>query len=146
MQWITHESWMPGGASVAFVDWPRGMRAIDVDTGDVRWITRFPAWHAHPDDSGGASSATPISPTAGCTSFRRRCEKPRRRSLRAKSSSEGAHWGGPFPYNDGPVEVEARAAHPSASAAFRPTARACCSPRTRSGHAQLYEVMLEETQ
>ena len=53
-------------ASVAFVDWPRGMRVIDVDTGAVRWITRFPAWHAAPDDARTAhSSATPTFPDRG---------------------------------------------------------------------------------
>ena len=41
-----------GRRELAFVDWPNGRRAIDVDSGAVRWITRFPAWHAHPDDTG----------------------------------------------------------------------------------------------
>ena len=51
-QWITHESWLAGRRELAFVDWPNGMRAIDVDSGAIRWITRFPARHAHPDDTG----------------------------------------------------------------------------------------------
>ena len=41
MQWVTHEVWVPGRRTVAFVDWPRGMRMIDVDRGVVRSIT-FP--------------------------------------------------------------------------------------------------------
>jgi oligogalacturonide lyase len=33
MQWVTHEVWLPGRRAIAFVDWPRGMRLIDIDTG-----------------------------------------------------------------------------------------------------------------
>ena len=53
------------------------------------------------------SSSTTIRPTQAA-----------RRSAPARPSSEGKHWGGPFPYNDGPVAVEAAPAHPSASAIF----------------------------
>ena len=52
MQWVTHEVWVPGRRTVAFVDWPRGMRMIDVDRGVVRQLTYSPAWHAAPDDAG----------------------------------------------------------------------------------------------
>ena len=41
MQWVTHEVWVPGRRTVAFVDWPRGMRMIDVDRGVVRQLTYF---------------------------------------------------------------------------------------------------------
>ena len=34
MQWVTHEVWVPGRRAVAFVDWPRGTRLIDTDSGE----------------------------------------------------------------------------------------------------------------
>ena len=48
MQWVTHEVWVPGRRTVAFVDWPRGMKMIDVDRGVIRQLTYSPAWHAAP--------------------------------------------------------------------------------------------------
>ncbi len=51
MQWVTHEVWLPGRRAIAFVDWPRGMRPIDIDTGKAEWLHRFPSWHAAPDAS-----------------------------------------------------------------------------------------------
>ena len=52
MQWVTHEVWLPGRKAIAFVDWPRGMRLIDIETGKAEWLHRFPAWHAAPDATG----------------------------------------------------------------------------------------------
>ena len=31
-EWITHESWLPKTNEIAFVDWPNGMRAINIHT------------------------------------------------------------------------------------------------------------------
>ena len=52
MQWVTHEVWLPNRRAIAFVDWPRGMRLIDLESGDTTWLSRFPAWHAAPDSAG----------------------------------------------------------------------------------------------
>ena len=83
--------------------------AVDVDSGgraldhDVPGLAR-----GRPTRRGGASSATPRSPMAGCTSYARGegRARPNGCACRARATS-GAHWGGPFPYNDGPVAVEA---------------------------------------
>ena len=38
-EWITHEVWLPGRRELAFVDWPKGIRAIHVDSGAERRVT-----------------------------------------------------------------------------------------------------------
>ncbi|MCZ7564083.1 MAG: oligogalacturonate lyase family protein [Burkholderiales bacterium] len=107
-QWITHESWIPGTRELAFVDWPRGMKAVNVDTGAVRDITRFPAWHAVADCRGERIVCDTTFPDRGLHVFPvRGAEHAVRRLCCPRSSNAGAHWGGPFPYNDGPREVYA---------------------------------------
>jgi len=139
-QWITHESWLRGRRELAFVDWPNGMRAIHVGTGALRWITRFPAWHAHPDDSGSWIVCDTNFPDRGIHKFlvgdnqaEKLCEP--------RSSSIGTHWAGPFPYNDGPREVYApQHTHPHPRPS--PDGSRVLYTSDASGHAQLYEVML----
>ena len=60
----------------------------------------------------------------------------------SNATSEGKHWGGPFPYNDGPVAVEA-AQHTHPHPRFAPDNSGVLFTSDKSGHAQLYEVMLE---
>ena len=117
---------------------------MDVDSGAVRRLTRFPAWHAAPDDAGDASSATRLFPIAGCTFRVLGARGSRRREAAcAAASSEGAHWGGPFPYNDGPLAVDApQHTHPHPR--FSPDGSRVLYTSDASGHAQLYEVLLEE--
>jgi oligogalacturonide lyase len=57
------------------------------------------------------------------------------------ATNEGKHWGGPFPYNDGPVAVEARQ-HTHPHPRFSPDGERIVFTSDRSGHAQIYEVML----
>ena len=140
LQWLTHESWLRGRRELAFVDWPHGMRAVNVDTGAVRWITRFPAWHAHPDASGSWIVCDTKAPDIGVHRFdigQDRAEK----LCEPKSSSVGEHWAGPFPYNDGPREVYApQHTHPHPRPS--PDGKRVLYTSDVSGHAQLYEVML----
>lgn len=140
MQWITHESWLRGRRELAFVDWPNGMRAIDVASGALRWITRFPAWHAHPDDTGRWMACDTNFPDIGIHRFdigRDQAEK----LCEPRSSSVGAHWAGPFPYNDGPREVYApQHTHPHPRPS--PDGSRVLYTSDVTGHAQLYEVML----
>jgi oligogalacturonide lyase len=170
LQWITHETWLPGTRELAFVDWPRGMKAVDVDTGAVRTLTGFPAWHAVADRAGrrivcdttfpdrGVFVIEVPSPDgcggAGCDGAepdRERCASrdPTGRVGAAqplhvccpRSSNAGAHWAGPFPYNDGPVEVYApQHTHPHPR--FSPDGRRVLYTSDASGHAQLHEVLL----
>jgi len=140
LQWITHESWIRGRRELAFVDWPHGMRAVHVDSGELRWITRFPAWHAHPDSSGRWFVCDTNFPDIGLHRFdigENRAQK----LCEPKSSSVGAHWAHPFPYNDGPRTVYApQHTHPHPRPS--PDGRRVLYTSDASGHAQLYEVML----
>ena len=140
LQWITHESWIRGRRELAFVDWPHGMRAVQVDTGELSWITRFPAWHAHPDTSGRWFVCDTNFPDRGIHRFFVG-ESEAEKLCEPRSSSVGAHWAGPFPYNDGPREVYApQHTHPHPRPS--PDGKRVLYTSDASGHAQLYEVML----
>ncbi len=146
MQWVTHESWIPGTRELAFVDWPHGMKALNVDTGAVRRLTIFPAWHAVPDDRGKRIVCDTTFPDAGLHVF----DVPggagdpsgAKRLCLPRSSNVGEHWGGPFPYNDGPREVYApQHTHPHPR--FSPDGMRVLYTSDASGHAQLYECWLD---
>jgi oligogalacturonide lyase len=140
LQWITHESWIRGRRELAFVDWPHGMRAIHVHTGELRWITRFPAWHAHSDASGQWFVCDTNFPDIGLHRFAIGADEAEK-LCEPKSSSVGSHWAGPFPYNDGPREVYApQHTHPHPRPS--PDGSRVLYTSDVSGPAQLYEVML----
>ena len=139
-QWITHESWLRGRRELAFVDWPNGMRAVNVDTGQLRWLTRFPAWHAHPDATASWIACDTNYPDTGIHRFNLG-EDAAEKLCEPRASSVGAHWAGPFPYNDGPREVYApQHTHPHPRPS--PDGSRVLYTSDASGHAQLYEVML----
>jgi oligogalacturonide lyase len=55
------------------------------------------------------------------------------------SSNVGAHWNGPFPYEQGPIEVYApQHTHPHPS--FSPDSRQIVFTSDRTGYSQVYEV------
>lgn len=140
LQWLTHESWLRGRRELAFVDWPHGMRAIRVDSGELRWITRFPAWHAHPDDTGSWVACDTNFPDIGVHRFKVGSDEAEK-LCEPRSSSVGAHWAGAFPYNDGPREVYApQHTHPHPRPS--PDGSRVLYTSDVTGHAQLYEVML----
>ena len=146
LQWLTHESWIRGRFEIAFVDWPHGMRAIDVRSGALRWITRFPAWHAHPDDTGAWFVCDTNFPDIGLHRFAAAPTSDDARGAERlccpRSSSVGAHWVKPFPYNDGPVKVYApQHTHPHPRPS--PDGSRVLYTSDVSGNAQLYEVMLD---
>ena len=139
MQWVTHEVWVPGRRAIAFVDWPRGMRSIDIDTGAVSWLHRFPAWHAAPDESGSKFVCDTNYPDAGLHLIPWGGEA--RYLCSSDATSEGAHWAHPFPYNNGPVAVQARQ-HTHPHPRFSPDGSRVVFTSDRTGHAQIYEVEL----
>ncbi len=141
LQWITHESWLRGRRELAFVDWPNGMRAINVDTGALRWITRFPAWHAHPDDTGSWIVCDTNFPDRGIHKFSAVQDGEAELLCESEASGVGAHWAGPFPYNDGPREVYApQHTHPHPRPS--PDGSRVLFTSDASGCAQLYECLL----
>jgi oligogalacturonide lyase len=59
----------------------------------------------------------------------------------SESSNAGDHWDGPFPYEDGPIEVNApQHTHPHPR--FAPGNSHIVFTSDRTGTAQLYEVQL----
>ena len=141
LQWITHESWLRGRRELAFVDWPNGMRAVSIDTGELRSITRFPAWHAHPDDTGRWIACDTNFPDRGIHRFSALDGADAELLCQSHASSVGAHWAGPFPYNDGPCEVYApQHTHPHPRPS--PDGSRVLFTSDASGCAQLYECLL----
>jgi oligogalacturonide lyase len=141
-QWVTHEVWVPERRAVAFVDWPHGTRMIDADSGAVRWITHFPAWHAAPDDQGKRFVCDTNFPDRGLHIYNIDHQDNAVPLCASEASSEGRHWNGAFPYNNGPIAVEA-AQHTHPHPRFSPDGSRVVFTSDRSGHAQIYEVMLE---
>lgn len=140
MQWVTHEVWLPNRRAIAFVDWPRGLRLIDLESGDTTWLSRFPAWHAAPDSAGRRFVCDTNFPDRGIHVIPLDGTPPARLCA-SEATSEGAHWGGPFPYNEGPVAVEARQ-HTHPHPRFSPDGARAVFTSDRTGHAQIYEIEL----
>jgi oligogalacturonide lyase len=139
-EWITHESWIPGTRELAFVDWPHGIRCVQVDTGVERRVTSFNAWHAICNRQGTLMVADTNFPDIGLQIFDPRDGIGQPRILcYPESSSLGAHWNGPFPYEQGPIKVYApQHTHPHPS--FSPDGQFVVYTSDRTGHSQVYEA------
>ena len=139
-EWITHEVWIPGSRELAFVDWNKGIRAIQVDTGVGRRVTTFNAWHAICNRDGTLMVADTNFPDIGIQLFDPRDGNGKPQTLCYPGASNvGDHWGGPFPYEGGPIKVYApQHTHPHPS--FSPDSRHIVYTSDRTGHAQIYEV------
>jgi oligogalacturonide lyase len=141
-EWITHESWIPGSRELAFVDWPKGVRAVHADSGAVRQLATFNAWHAVCSVDGKRMVADTNFPDVGLQLFDPHDGSAVPVTLcYPEASSMGAHWAGPFPYEHGPIEVYApQHTHPHPT--FSPDGRHILYTSDRTGHAQLYELDL----
>lgn len=144
-KWITHETWIPGRRELAFVDWPNGVRAVNVDTGDLRALTSFPAWHGISDYAGTRYVCDTNFPDIGVQLF----DWPtgeRRTLCYPQASNAGEHWAKPFPYNDGPrgVYIPYAPQHTHPHPRFSPDGRRVLYTSDASDHAQLFEVLLGE--
>ncbi len=143
-EWITHEVWIPGRRELAFVDWPKGIRAIHVDSGAERRVTSFNAWHAICNGDGTLMVADTNFPDMGVQLFNPLDGVGEPVTLcRPGASNQGAHWGGPFPYEDGPIKVNApQHTHPHPS--FSPDSRRVVFTSDRRGKAQVYEAEIPD--
>ena len=141
-QWITHEAWIPGTRELGLVDWPNGMIAVHADTGVVRSVASFNAWHAISSKDGTRMVADTNFPDIGLQVFDPLDGIGEPTTLcYPDATSEGAHWNGPFPYENGPIPVYApQHTHPHPS--FSPDNRFVIYTSDRSGFAQVYEVTL----
>lgn len=141
-EWITHETWIPGTRELTFVDWPHGVRAIQVDSGEERRVCSFNAWHPVCDRTGTRMVTDTNFPDIGLQLFDPRDGIGAPTLLcHSQASSMGEHWAGPFPYEHGPIRVNApQHTHPHPS--FAPDGRYILYTSDRTGHAQLYELDL----
>ncbi|NOU93128.1 hypothetical protein GC093_07780 [Paenibacillus sp. LMG 31456] len=141
-EWITHETWIPGTHELAFVDWQRGIRSVHADTREVRQVTTFNAWHAVCNREGTLMVADTNFHDIGLQLFDPldRIGAP---SLLCypDATNRGDHWGGPFPYDNGPIPVYApQHTHPHPS--FSADGHFIVYTSDASGYAQVYEIDL----
>ena len=139
-EWITHEAWIPGTRELGFVDWPNGIRCINVDTGAERRVTSFNAWHAICNQAGTLMVADTNFPDIGLQLFNPLDGVGKPTTLcYPEASSIGEHWNGPLPYEYGPIAVYApQHTHPHPS--FSPDNHHIVYTSDKSGYAQIYEV------
>jgi oligogalacturonide lyase len=142
-QWITHETWLPGTLEIAYVDWPHGVRAVDVRTGAVRELLNANAWHASASRDGTLMVADTNLPDRGIIMFPTDGSGQERLLCSADASNEGEHWAGPFPYENGPIRVQARQ-HTHPHPTFAPDGSRVVFTSDRSGWAQIYEVVVDQ--
>lgn len=142
-EWLVHEVWMPGKRELLAVNWPHGVIGVDVDTGAVRRVTPFNAWHAMVNRDGSLMVADTTHPDIGLQLFNPRDGAGNPRALcHPRASNAGTHWNTDHcPYDDGPVKVYApQHTHPHPS--FSPDGTRVVFTSNRTGHAQIYEAVL----
>jgi len=139
-QWITHESWLPGRRELSLVDWPHGILGVHADTGAVRRVTDCNAWHAISNDAGTLMVADTNFPDNGLLVFDPRGEHAQATLLcKPEATCMGAHWSGPFPYDNGPIAVNApQHTHPHPR--FAPDGKTVVFTSDKSGNAQIFEI------
>mgnify|MGYP000911695530 CR=1 FL=1 len=139
-EWITHESWIPGTMELAFVDWPKGIRCINVKSNTKRRITSFNAWHAACNHKGTMMIADTNFPDIGLQLFNPLDGVGKPKTLcYPQASSMGDHWSKPFPYDNGPIAVNAPQ-HTHPHPVFSPDGKLVVYTSDISGFAQVYEV------
>lgn len=142
-EWIVHETWRPGTREIVTTNWPRGVIGIDIDTGAVRQVTAFPAWHPMINRQGTLMVADTKNPDIGLQLFDPKDGIGTPNPLCwPEASNAGDHWNTDHcPYDDGPVQVYApQHTHPHPN--FSPDGRRVVYTSDKSGHSQLYEVEL----
>ena len=148
-EWVVHEMWMPrlavgGRNEIVTVVWPHGMIGIDVDSGAVRRVTDFPAWHPCVSRDGRLCVTDTKNPDLGLFRFDPSAgpASPVVPLAESGSSNAGDHWNTDHcPYDDGPVKVFAPQ-HTHPHPAIAPDNSRVVFTSDRSGVAQLYEVAL----
>lgn len=145
-EWIVHETWNPNSRELLAVNWPHGVIGVDIDTGTVRSVTKFKAWHPMISRQGSLIVADTNFPDRGLQCFDPKDGVGEPRQLCASESSNlGAHWNTDHcPYDDGPVQVYAPQ-HTHPHPCFSPDGRRVVFTSDRTGHAQVYECLLDKS-
>lgn len=137
-QWITHESWIPGKRALSLVDWPNGILQVSADTMEVTRVASFNAWHAIANPTGTQMVADTNFPDHGLILLDLKTGNTQL-LCRPDASCLGAHWNGPFPYDNGPIQTYApQHTHPHPR--FSPDGRMVCYTSDKSGNAQVFEI------
>ena len=144
-EWIVHETWRPGTREIVTTQWRQGMIGIDVDSGEVRRVCSFNAWHAAISRDGTRLIADTTYPDRGLMLFSAVDGVGEPQLLCASGSSNvGAHWDCDHcPYDDGVTNVYAPQ-HTHPHPAFSPDGRQVIFTSDRSGHAQVYVAEVPE--
>lgn len=144
-QWITHETWIPGTLELSLVDWPHGILAVHCETGKMRRIADFNAWHAISNEQGTMMAADTNFPDVGI-----RLLDPRNESLRfetlcyPRASCRGDHWNGPFPYDHGGGGKSYSPQYTHPHPRFSPDGKYVIYTSDYTGYAQVYVIAIEE--
>ncbi len=151
-EWIVHETWRPGTREIITTNWPRGCIGVDIDTGAVRQVCTFNAWHASINRQGTLMCADTTYPDTGLQLFDPLDGTGRPVTLcLSQSSNVGAHWDTDHcPYDDEdyqqgkwkPYAPQHTHPHPS----FSPDGSRVIFTSDRTGDAQVYEVALPAAQ
>ena len=144
-EWIVHECWRPHTREILTTNWLFGVMAINIDSGDWRWVTKFNAWHPMVDPTGKFMITDTKTPDIGLQRFDITEELSQPSLLcHSNSTNVGDHWDvGHCPYDDGPVDVYApQHTHPHPS--FSPDGSRLLFTSDETGVAQLYEVEMAE--
>lgn len=165
-EWIVHETWNPARArrtgspltpdtrhltpEIITANWPRGCIGIDIDTGAVRPVCSFNAWHVSINRQGTRMCADTTFPDIGLQLFDPRDGIGAPRTLCfPEATNEGKHWNTDHcPYDDedyklGKWKVYAPQ-HTHPHPAFSPDGRFVAFTSDRSGHSQVFEAALTE--
>ena len=170
-EWIVHETWNPApnlvphlvdkardkGArltprrEIVTANWPRGCIGIDIDTGAVRPVCSFNAWHPSINRQGTLMCTDTVFPDIGLQLFDPRDGVGKSRTLCfPEATNEGKHWNTDHcPYDDedykqGKWKVYAPQ-HTHPHPAFSPDGRYVVFTSDRTEHSQIYEVEMQET-
>ena len=142
-EWIVHECWRPHSREILTTNWPHGVMAINIDSGQSRWVTRFNAWHPMVDPTGTRMIADTKNPDIGLQLFDISDSPSEPLPLcHPNASSVGDHWNiDHCPYDDGPINVYApQHTHPHPS--FSPDRHKILYTSDRTGSSQIFEVTL----
>ena len=145
-EWIVHETWRPGSHEILTTQWRHGVIGIDTDTGSVRRVCSFNAWHPSVNRTGTMMCADTTYPDIGLQLFDvlDGIGEPEPLCL-SESSNVGAHWDTDHcPYDDGPIDVYAPQ-HTHPHPAFSPDGRRIVYTSDRTGTAQVYTVTIPDS-
>ena len=150
-EWIVHETWNPARPrEIITANWPHGCIGIEIDTGSVRPVCSFNAWHPAINRQGTLMCADTVYPDVGLQLFSPLDGVGLPDPLCfPEASSEGKHWDTDHcPYDDddykqGKWKVYApQYTHPHPC--FSPDGRFVVFTSDRTGSSQVYEVSVPE--